>query len=223
MEISVEAGAAAMIATGGSYRIRCEYGCPEASFAVCLLYGHAAGCNFNFCDRNPITRILLGSVPCTQLVCLEYRNSGYLDWRHSACQNEDRIRANCYAKQSCSIGTQGINITVPKEVCETGYPKAKQLVVRFSCVKSDYALDICEDRYETIPSSQSVFLTTPSPDTAAGKASCSCDFKPANQQLFTQNITLIRQRMAHFFNEDYFYYEPAGQTGWVGSPPDDTY
>jgi len=76
------------------------------------------------------------SVPCTQLVCLEYRNSGYLDGRHSACQNEDRIRANCYAKQSCSIGTQGINITVPKEVCETGYPKAKQLVVKFSCVKS---------------------------------------------------------------------------------------
>jgi len=84
-------------------------------------------------------------------------------------------------------------------------------------------LDICEDRYETIPSSQSVFLTTPSPDTAAGKASCSCDFKPTNQQLFTQNITFIRQRMAHFFNEEYFFYRPVGQTGWVDSPPDNPY
>jgi len=81
-------------------------------------------------------------------------------------------------------------------------------------------LDICEDRYETIPSSQSVFLTTPSSDTAAGKASCSCDFKPANQQLFTQDITLIRQRMAHFFDDEYFLYRPAGQGGWLDSPPD---
>jgi len=81
-------------------------------------------------------------------------------------------------------------------------------------------LDICEDRHEIIPSSQSVFLTTPSPDTAAGKASCSCDFKPANQQLFTQNITLVRQRMAHFFDDEYFLYRPAGQTGWSDTYPD---
>jgi len=84
-------------------------------------------------------------------------------------------------------------------------------------------LDICEDRYETIPSSQSVFLTTPSPDTVAGKASCSCDFKPANQQLFTQNITLVRQRMAHLVDDEYFYYMPVGQTGWVDSPPYSSY
>jgi len=84
----------------------------------------------------------------------------------------------------------------------------------------DYALDICEDRYVAIPSSQFVFLTTPSPDTAAGKASCSCDFKPVNQQLFTQHITLVRQRMAHFFNNEYFLYRPAGQNGWSDAPPD---
>jgi len=84
----------------------------------------------------------------------------------------------------------------------------------------DYTLDICEDRYEIIPSSQSVFLTTPSPDTAAGKASCTCDFKPTNQQLFTEDITLVRQRMAHFFDDEYFLYRPAGQNGWSDAPPD---
>jgi len=88
----------------------------------------------------------------------------------------------------------------------------------FVCL--DYALDICEDRYETIPASQSVFLTTPSPDTAAGKASCSCDFKPANQQFFSQDITLIRQRMAHFFNDEYFLYRPAGHSGSVDTDDD---
>ncbi|KAF6024862.1 hypothetical protein EB796_016830 [Bugula neritina] len=160
------------------------------------------------------------TVPCDLLVCPVFGNSEYLDGQHSVCQNEDRIRANCYAKQSCSIGPQGINITVPKELCETGYSKAKELRVKFSCINSDYTLDICEDRYETIPSSQSVFLTTPSPDTAAGKASCSCDFKPANQQLFTQDITLVRQRMAHFFDVEYFLYRPVGQTGWVDTYPD---
>jgi len=76
------------------------------------------------------------SVPCTQLVCPEFRNSVYLDGQHSVCQNEDTFRVNCYAKQSCSIGPQGINITVPKEQCETGYPKAKQLRVKLSCIKS---------------------------------------------------------------------------------------
>jgi len=76
------------------------------------------------------------SVYCTQLVCPEYLNSRYLDGQHSVCQNEDRIRANCYAKRSCSIGPHGINITVPKEQCETGYPKAKQLRVELSCIKS---------------------------------------------------------------------------------------
>ncbi|KAF6030006.1 hypothetical protein EB796_011685 [Bugula neritina] len=163
------------------------------------------------------------SVYCTQLVCPVFGNSKYLDGQHSVCQNEDRIRVNCYAIQNCSIGHQGINITVPKEECETGYPKAKLLRVKFSCIKSDSTLDICEDRYETIPSSQSVFLTPPSPDTAAGETSCSCEFKPANQQLFTQNITLMRQRMAHFFKDEYFLYRAAGQGGWLDSPSDDPY
>jgi len=76
------------------------------------------------------------SVYCDQLVCPVVGTSGYLDGQHSVCQNEDRIRANCYAKQSCSIGPQGINITVPKEQCETRYAKAKLLRVKFSCIKS---------------------------------------------------------------------------------------
>jgi len=76
------------------------------------------------------------TVCCDLLVCPEYQNSGYLDGKDSVCQNEDRIRANCYAKQNCSIAPQGINITVPKEQCETGYPKAKELRVKFSCVNS---------------------------------------------------------------------------------------
>jgi len=77
-----------------------------------------------------------GTVPCDLLVCPVFGNSEYLDGQHSVCQNEDRIRANCYAKQSCSIGPQGINITVPKELCETGYSKAKELRVKFSCINS---------------------------------------------------------------------------------------
>jgi len=81
-----------------------------------------------------------GTVLCPQLVCPEFLNSGYLDGQHSVCQNEYRIRVNCYAKRSCSIGPQGINITVPKEVCETGYLKAKQLVVKFSCINSGMQL-----------------------------------------------------------------------------------
>jgi len=93
------------------------------------------------CPKDSVIEILSleyysSVVYCTQLVCPEFLNTGYLDGQHHVCQNEDRIRANCYAKQSCSIGSQGINITVPKEQCETGYLKAKQLRVKFSCIKS---------------------------------------------------------------------------------------
>jgi len=93
------------------------------------------------CSQDSVIEIISleyysSSVNCTQLVCPVVGNSEYLDGQNHVCQNEDRIRDNCYAKQSCSIGPRGINITVPKEECETGYSKATLLRVKFSCINS---------------------------------------------------------------------------------------
>lgn len=68
-------------------------------------------------------------------------------------------------------------------------------------------IDLCENRLESTRTNQGIYLTSPAAQTASGRKSCTCEIKPTNNSSIVRTFLFIRERMAHFWEDERLQYE----------------